>query len=596
MACGSDCVNLTTSNENCGACGMACPAGQSCENGACTCPSAQRLCGNECKTTATDPTNCGACGTICATGQTCGGSQCACPTGQELCGAQCTNTTNNAQHCGRCGNACTGGRSCVGTACQCPNGQLFCNGACVNAQTDPQNCGRCGNRCATGATCTSGGCMGAGGGGAGGGGGRGGAGAGGMSGGGGRGGASGAGGRGGAGGAGGRGGAGGAGGRGGAGAGGSGGSGGAGTYPCDGTTSGYNATMIKSGSTWTVVSGTQRYSGTDMQAALVAAYNSLSSGRTTKQSILVQGDGDIPASSQVAVPSYTILNICGTINVSGTSSGSDRSPLYVRGRTNVDIPHAKMTGSPQYGIFIRESDNIHLGQIDLRLTSSAGIGIRADSGGNASSETTFNRNFSLDYVYGSGMGSHIVETYGIDGVVIGTVEGNGVGESGLLLNRSINAVVDLVTCTNCGTGTGYAAFRVANEVGKIGTSYPAGNIHVKRVVARGGGRGIFSVSGCGGLTIDQIDIANTGSTSILLQNTYNTTIAAESGTVVGSLVQISNDTANTESGRYAPSQNVRIQNLTLSGGASVRQDWCAQYGSNGCSAGNITGGTVSMCP
>ena len=36
--------------------------------------------------------------------------------------------------------------------------------------------------------------------------------------------------------------------------------------------------------------------------------------------------------------------------------------------------------------------------------------------------------------------------------------------------------------------------------------------------------------------------------------------------------------------------------LTLSGGASVRQDWCSDFGSNGCTAVNITGGTVAMCP
>jgi len=391
----------------------------------------------------------------------------------------------------------------------------------------------------------------------------------------------------------------------GAGTGGAGGSAGGGTagtggtddwFPCDGSTAGYDALMIKSATTWTVTSGgTEKYSGTDMQAALTAAYGSLSSGRTTKESILVQGDGDIPASAQFAIPSYTVLNVCGTLNVSGTPSGSDRSPLYARGKTQIDIPHLKMTGSPQYGIFIRETDNVHLGQIDLRLTASAGIGIRVDSGGSASTETTFNENFALDYVYGTGMASHIVETYGIDGVTIGTVEGKDVGECGLLLNRSINAEVGLVTCDGCGTGTGYAAFRVANDVGKVGTSYPAGNIHVGKVVARAGGRGIFSVSGCGGLTIDEIDIANTGSTSILMQNTYDTTIAAVSGTVVGGIVQLTNDTDNTNSGRYLPSENVHIQNLTLSGGAQVRQDWCSEFGSNGCSATNVTGGTVSMC-
>jgi hypothetical protein len=366
-------------------------------------------------------------------------------------------------------------------------------------------------------------------------------------------------------------------------------------YPCDGSTAGYNATMIKSGSTWTVTNGTERYSGSDMQAGLTAAYNSLSSGRTTKQSILVQGDGDISASSQLSIPSYTILNVCGTINVSGTPSGSDRSPMYARGKTDIDIPNLKMTGSPQYGMFFRETNNVHLGHIELRLTSAAGIGIRADSGSNAGSMTTFNRNYTFDYVYGEGMGSHILETYGIDGIQIGTVEGNDVGECGLLLNRSINAEVGLVTCTDCATGTGYAAFRVANDVGKVGSSYPEHNIRVGKVVARGGGRGIFSVSGCGGLTIDEIDIANTGNTSILLQNTYNTTIAAVRGTVVGGVVQISNDTTNTNNNRYAPSENVHIQNLTLSGGASVRQDWCDQFGANGCTATNVTGGSVSMC-
>jgi len=333
-----------------------------------------------------------------------------------------------------------------------------------------------------------------------------------------------------------------------------------------------------------------------MQQALSAAYGSLTSGRTAKQSILVQGSGDVPATAQLSIPSYTILNVCGTINVSGTPSGSDRSPMYARNARDIEIPNLKMTGAPQYGLFFRQTNNVHLGQIDLRLSSSAGIGIRVDSGGNAQSTTDFNENLTIDYVYGSGMGSHIVETYGIRNIKIGTVEGKDVGECGLLFNRSINAEVALVTCTDCATGTGYAAFRVANSVGKVGSDFPAGNIHVGKVYARGGGRGIFSVSGSGGLTIDEIDIANTGNGPILLQNAYNTSIAAKSGTVSGGLVQISNDTDNTNSGTYPPSKNVALKNLTLSNGASVRQDWCSQFGSNGCTATNITGGSVSMCP
>jgi hypothetical protein len=56
---------------------------------------------------------------------------------------------------------------------------------------------------------------------------------------------------------------------------------------------------------------------------------------------------------------------------------------------------------------------------------------------------------------------------------------------------------------------------------------------VGEVHARDGGRGIFSVSGSGGLTVDRVDIANTGNTAILLEDCYDTTIATESGTVAG---------------------------------------------------------------
>lgn len=368
-------------------------------------------------------------------------------------------------------------------------------------------------------------------------------------------------------------------------------------YPCGGSSANYNAVATKTGDTWNVTnSGKQLYSGTNLQEALTAAYRSLGTGRTTKQSILVDGSGDIPASAQLAIPSYTILNVCGTINVSGTASGSDRSPFYARNARDIEIPNLKMTGAPQYGIFLRQTDNIHLGQIDLRLSSSAGIGIRIDSGPSASTMTTFNTNLTIDHVYGSGMGSHIVETYGISDIKIGTIEGANVGECGLLLNRSIHAEIELVSCEDCATGTGYAAFRIANDVGKVGSSYPADNIHVKKVVARGGGRGIFSVSGSGGLTIDEIDIADTGSTPILLQNCYNTTIAAVKGTVSKGLVQLSNDTEDTNDGKFPPSEGVTFSNLTLSNGASIRQDWCKEFGSNGCKATNVTGGTVSMCP
>jgi len=349
--------------------------------------------------------------------------------------------------------------------------------------------------------------------------------------------------------------------------GGTGGSAGAGSFACNGSTAGYNALMIKSGSIWTVTNGgVQRYSGSDMEAALRAAYASLTSGRTSKQRILVQGSGDISASSQIIIPSYTVLNVCGTINVTGTRSGSDRSPVHARNARDIEIPNLKMTGSPQYGLFFRGTNNIHLGQIDLRLTRSAGIGIRADTSGNAGSDSTFNNNLRIDYVFGSGMGSHIVETYGMNNITIGRVDGNNVGESGVLLNRSTNATIDLVSCTGCATGTGYATFRMANNNGVLNGGTGTVNIVVKSVVARGGGRGIFSVSGSGAARIDHVDIQDTGNNSILLENARNVT--------VGNASQQSRIANSGELRIAGTSSDIRIQNLALTS-ATARESPCA---------------------
>ncbi len=349
--------------------------------------------------------------------------------------------------------------------------------------------------------------------------------------------------------------------------GGSGGGGSTGSYPCNGSTAGYNVVMVKSGSTWTVTKGAQQlHSGSDMEAALRAAYAGLSAGRSSKESVLVQGSGDISASSQVSIPSYTVVNFCGTLNVSGTPSGSDRSPLYARNARDIEIPNLKMTGSPQYGIFFRATNNMYLGQIDLRLTSSAGIGIRVDTSGSAGTDTSFNTNLKIDYVYGSGMGSHIVETYGISGITIGKVEGANVGECGVLLNRSINANIDLVSCTDCAVGTGYAAFRMANNNGVIDGGYGTVNIVAKSVIARGGGRGVFSVSGSGAARIDKVDLEDTGNNSILLENAHNVTVGNASA---------QSRIANSGQLRIAgTSSDIKIQNIAVSG-TTISESPCA---------------------
>ncbi|MEV4715173.1 RICIN domain-containing protein [Micromonospora sp. NPDC049374] len=314
----------------------------------------------------------------------------------------------------------------------------------------------------------------------------------------------------------------------------------------------FQAEAVLNGGTWTARNGGSTvYSGSSMQAAVQAAVNSLSAGRTSKQRVVVRGSGSISAGSRISLPSYTTIDVCGTINVTGSGSG-DQAPIYSRGTTQVEVQNLTVTGTPLYGIFMRNVTNVILGQIDLRLSS--GLGVRIDNRGDTSQWT---RNVRIDNVYVSGTSTHGVETYGVDGLTVGTVTARNVGGSGLLLNETINATVTTVDAENAGTGTGYAAFRTANRAGRIGSSYPT-NIRVGTVRARGGGRGIFCVSESGGVAVNRVDIANTGNNAILLENCYGVDIAAGGGTISGGgEVRLA---ARTE---FPGNRDITLRNFTL---------------------------------
>jgi hypothetical protein len=324
----------------------------------------------------------------------------------------------------------------------------------------------------------------------------------------------------------------------------------------------FNAEAVLTGSTWTARNGGRTvYTGGDMRSAVQAAVNSLAAGRTSKQWVVVRGNGSVSAGARISLPSYTGIDVCGTITVTGTGSG-DQAPIYSRGTRDVEVRYLSLTGRPLYGIFMRNVDNLILGQIDMRL--SGGLGVRIDNRGNTSVRS---RNIRIDTVFVSGAGSHAVETYGVDGITIGTVTARNVGESGLLLNDTINATVGTVDAENAGAGTGYAAFRTANRNGRIGSGYPA-NIRVGTVRARGGGRGVFCVSESGGLTIDRIDLANTGNNSVLIENCHNVNLAAQSGTVTGG-----GEIRLAARAEFPNNSDITVQNLTVNN-SSVRESPC----------------------
>ncbi|TDC26338.1 right-handed parallel beta-helix repeat-containing protein [Streptomyces sp. 8K308] len=309
----------------------------------------------------------------------------------------------------------------------------------------------------------------------------------------------------------------------------------------------YQAQAVRNGNTWTAPG----YTGTDMLSAMRAAVNSLTPGRTSKQRVVVRGSGSVPANQSLDLPSYTVLDVCGTINYTG-SMAANQAPIRTQNTTDVEVQNVSITGAPYFGIFVRNGTNITLGQINMQL--SGGLGIRIDNHANRNVRT---RNVRIDNVFVSGAGSHAVETYGVDGITIGTVTARNVGESGLLLNDTINANITRVDAENAGTGTGYAAFRMANRNGRIGSSYPV-NIRVGEVIARGGGRGIFCVSESGGAVIDRVTISNTGNNAILIENCYGVNIAAQGGTISGGGgVRIA---ARSE---FPNTSDITLQNLTL---------------------------------
>ncbi len=149
--------DLSSDEQNCGACGRQCDATKTCCQGSCvdldtdarfcgscqnSCGASRICCGGECADTSSDVENCGGCGIVCEGALSCCGS--------------CTNTKVDEDNCGSCGNACASGQFCCGGDCsseacgcrQCEeSGGTCCDEQCTDISTDPLNCGACGHAC-----------------------------------------------------------------------------------------------------------------------------------------------------------------------------------------------------------------------------------------------------------------------------------------------------------------------------------------------------------------------------------------------------------------------------------------------------------------
>ena len=158
QTCSGECKTVATDQQNCGTCGNACAAGQTCQAGQCLCSSGLLACGGSC--VSANATHCGSCSMMCASGQVCTANTCqmTCATGETQCsdGACVPTTGGDALHCGGC-NACPAGAVCTAGVCGCSiAGQMLCSNACVDTMTSAANCGGCNQVC--NGTCTNGVC------------------------------------------------------------------------------------------------------------------------------------------------------------------------------------------------------------------------------------------------------------------------------------------------------------------------------------------------------------------------------------------------------------------------------------------------------
>jgi len=185
VVCNGACVDIATDDYNCGDCGIVCnqyPAGApklpfgmyygclggKCEKPKCA-PGMEDCDGKEetgCEVSvAVDPNNCGGCGIKCPAGDKCENGKCICDVGPDGCG--CLSFATDVENCGSCGFKCpgidqggNGKRTCIGGHCgyECADGYADCNndhsdGCETNLRRDPQHCGSCTVACTTGQAC-----------------------------------------------------------------------------------------------------------------------------------------------------------------------------------------------------------------------------------------------------------------------------------------------------------------------------------------------------------------------------------------------------------------------------------------------------------
>ncbi len=161
------CETIMATNQDCAACGHACPDGTICADGVCKgCGPTETNCSGACVDLESDDSNCGACGEWCpsfppdepfpppnmlygCSAGSCGNLKC------DFSWADCnadaedgceTWLPDDPNNCGQCNKKCAASEICVGGKCQCNPGPSGCD--CLpDFESNLRNCGGCGVIC-----------------------------------------------------------------------------------------------------------------------------------------------------------------------------------------------------------------------------------------------------------------------------------------------------------------------------------------------------------------------------------------------------------------------------------------------------------------
>jgi hypothetical protein len=255
-------------------------------------------------------------------------------------------------------------------------------------------------------------------------------------------------------------------------------------------------------------SGTYRWKINNVEmgstSSLATAISNCIWGASGVREVHVLVGGDL--SSTIEMQSGLRLH-CHNVNFTRSHGGTG---FHHEGAGDIQIYDMNITSGSGWGIHTSRASNLTFARVKIL---SGGIGIRVDSHPSRPyEEGRWIYNLNVSDCRFENLGSHGLETYGVDGFTINNIVARNCGECGVLINKGYNGTIGTVDAYRCSYGGGYAGLRFAND---------CLNITANQLIATECGRGFFTVSTVKNCTVQNVTIRNCTSHAILLQNSDN---------------------------------------------------------------------------